>query len=206
MGHLRRPLLIALMINTAIFSLEVLAGMGSNSVSLAMDGIHNLSDEGALLFLFLAYSLSRKASPGFVRTANLLNTAGLLVVSAFMVWQGVDRLLHPKPILGWVPVVVGLMAAAGNYAVARALRGGAKEDAAIQLAYVHNLGDAWISFGPVLAGILILWTGVRLFDVIIAIALAGLILVPTLRTVMTRGADLVWPATTACANDAKAAT
>ncbi|MGH9896408.1 MAG: cation transporter, partial [bacterium] len=103
------------------------------------------------------------------------------------------------PILGWVPVVVGLMAAAGNYAVARSLRAGAKEDAAIQLAYVHNLGDAWISFGPVVAGLLVIMTGLRVIDVVVALALAGLILVPTVRTVATRGSDLIWPEGIACA-------
>jgi cobalt-zinc-cadmium efflux system protein len=57
MAHRRPPLIRALQLNTAVLVVEIAAGVGSNSFSLIMDGIHNLSDEVALLLLVLAYSL-----------------------------------------------------------------------------------------------------------------------------------------------------
>jgi len=47
----------ALQLNTAVLVVEIAGGVASNSFSLIMDGIHNLSDEVALLLLVLAYSL-----------------------------------------------------------------------------------------------------------------------------------------------------
>jgi len=64
-------------------------------------------------------------------------------------------------VVGIVPFIVGLIAAAANYGVARVLREPAAEDAAIRLAYVHNLGDTLVSLAPVLAGILTLTLGSR---------------------------------------------
>jgi len=51
MAHRRRPLVRALQLNTAVLVVEIAGGVASNSVSLIMDGLHNLSDEVALLLL-----------------------------------------------------------------------------------------------------------------------------------------------------------
>ena len=96
------------------------------------------------------------------------------------------------------PIIVGLTAAAANYGVARALREPAVEDPAIRLAYVHNLGDTLVSLAPVLAGILTLASGSPLADPLVALVIAGAIIVPTLRTIAGFHKDLVWPENVAC--------
>jgi Co/Zn/Cd efflux system component len=45
MSHRRIPLVRAFQLNTAVLVVEIAGGVGSNSFSLIMDGIHNLSDE-----------------------------------------------------------------------------------------------------------------------------------------------------------------
>src|SRR6185369_12819963 len=99
---------------------------------------------------------------------------------------------------GIVPVVVGLIAAAANFGVARVLRDAAAEGAAIRLAYVHNLGDTLVSLAPVAAGGLTLLTGSSLADPIAALAIAGAIVVPTLRAVASSHQELVWPENVVC--------
>src|SRR5262249_22322768 len=64
----------------------------------------------------------------------------------------IERLLHPAPAAGEIAIVVGLAAAAANWGVARLLRAPAQNNAAIHLAYVHNMGDAYGSLSPVVAG------------------------------------------------------
>ena len=73
----------------------------------------------------------------------------------------------------------------GNWGVARALRAPSKEDVAIRLAYVHNLGlgDILVSLAPVAAGLATLFGGAPLFDTIIAIGIAGVIIATTLKAV-----------------------
>src|SRR2546422_7825978 len=104
MAHYRRPLGTAVVLNTTIFVVEAVAGLKAQSLSLLMDSVHNLSDEAALIFLFLAFVLPRTLSCALQRWANLLNSVGLVAVSSLMVWQALERLLHPAPVLGIVPI------------------------------------------------------------------------------------------------------
>src|SRR5215467_7843245 len=161
MAHRRGPLVTALALNTVALVAEVGAGVPAKSLSLVMDGVHNVSDEVALGFLVLAYSLRVGLSGRFLRSANFFNSLGLMAICGVLIWQAVERLHQPVAVVGIVPVIVGLIAAAANYGVARVLREPAAEDAAIRLAYVHNLGDTLVSLAPVLAGILTLTLGSR---------------------------------------------
>jgi cobalt-zinc-cadmium efflux system protein len=197
-AHRRRPLAAALALNTGTLVVELGAGVPANSLSLVMDGVHNVSDEVALAFLVLAYTLRVGLSGRFLRSANVFNSFGLLAISAVLAWQAFWRLHHPEAVVGIVPVIVGLIAAAGNWGVARALRQPATEDAAIRLAYVHNLGDTLVSLAPVMAGALTLASGSLLVDPFVALVIAAAIIVPTLQTIAGSHRDLVWPENVAC--------
>src|SRR6266850_7955669 len=115
MAHIRKPLAAAALLNTAVFAIEAVAGSRAHSLSLLMDAIHNFSDELALLCLLAAYVFTVSLSRGLQRVANLLNSLGLITISALLVWQAVDRLLHPLPVTGWLPITVGASAAVGNW-------------------------------------------------------------------------------------------
>src|SRR5450432_2689098 len=144
MAHYRKPLAAAVALNTLIFAVEGIAGIEVNSLSLTMESVHNLSDELALVFLYLAFILPLGVSRNLTRTANLFNSVGLVAVSGFLLWQAVVRFNHPVPVPGAIPILVGLVAAVGNWGVARLLRDPGRENPAIRLAYIHNLGDVQV--------------------------------------------------------------
>jgi cobalt-zinc-cadmium efflux system protein len=171
-AHHRKSVAAAAALDTAIFVVEAIAGFQADSLSLIMDSIHNFSDELALLFLFLAFVLPRGVSRILLRSANLFNSVGLVLVSGLLLWQAIERLFHPVPVAGMVPIVIGLAAAAANWGVARLLLAPSRNNAAIRLAYIHNMGDVYVSLAPVLAGVLISVTGYSLFDPVIAAAIA----------------------------------
>ena len=198
MAHFRKPLAAAVTLNTAIFVVEAIAGLEANSLSLLMDSVHNLSDEMALVFLYLAFVLPLGLSRNLIRTANLFNSVGLVAVSAVLLWQAVVRVLDPAPVLGIVPAVVGLAAAAGNWGVARLLRDPARDNAAIRLAYLHNLGDVQVSLAPVLSGVLISITGSAVFDPLIASGIALWVIGSTLRETIGSRAELISPEKISC--------
>jgi cation diffusion facilitator family transporter len=198
MAHRRPPLVLALGLNTAALVAELAAGVRGNSLSLIMDGVHNVSDEVALAFLVLAYTLPAGLSANALLSANVFNSIGLLGISGFLVWQAVERLGQPPAILGVVPVTAGLVAAAGNWGVARALRESSRADAAIRLAYVHNVGDTFVSLAPVLAGTLTLLTGRFIFDPLLALVIAAAIFLPSLRTIVTFRRELAFPGVVGC--------
>ena len=198
MAHYRKPLAAAAALNTAIFVVEAVAGFQADSLSLLMDSVHNLSDEMALVFLYLAFVLPHGISRHLLRSANVFNSVGLVVVSGLLLWQAVERILHPVPVVGGVAIVAGLFAAAANWGVARLLLAPGRRNAAIRLAYIHNIGDVYVSLAPVAAGLLGTLTGYSIFDPVIAAGIAVWIIVSTVQEVFASGEELIWPEKIVC--------
>jgi len=198
MAHYRRPIAAAALLNTAIFAGEAVAGFQAQSLSLLMDGIHNLSDEMALMFIYLAFILPQGISRNLLRSANMFNSVGLVLVSAVLFWQSVERILHPAPVAGAVVIVVGLGAAAANWGVAQLLRAPGRGNAAIRLAYLHNIGDVYVSLAPVLAGVLNVVTAQPMFDPLIAGGIAAWLIWSTTSEVVGSHEELIWPEKIVC--------
>jgi Co/Zn/Cd efflux system component len=73
-----------------------------------------------------------------------------------------------------------------------------RNNAAIRLAYIHNLGDVWVSLAPVVAGGLLLLTGYSFFDPLIAGVVALWLIVTTAREVLESHEELMWPEKIVC--------
>jgi cobalt-zinc-cadmium efflux system protein len=198
MAHHQKFIAGAVVINTGIVVIEAGAGFQANSLSLVMDSIHNSSDELALIFLYLAYIASTGLSRNMQRSANFLNSAGLIAMSGLLLWHAVSRVFEPQPVLGWVPAVVGLAAAAANWGVARLLVQPSKDNPAVRLAYIHNLGDVYVSLVPVAAGVLTTISGKSIFDPLIASFIALWIIGATIREVVGSREELIWPEKIVC--------
>lgn len=198
MAHYRKPLAAAVVLNTVICVGEAIAGFQSHSLSLVMDSVHNLSDELALVFLYFAFISRQGISRNLVRSANFFNSVGLTAVSALLLWQAIERIFHPVTVLGAVPMIVGLAAAVGNWGVARLLLRPSRNNPAIRLAYIHNLGDVWVSLAPVVAGLLVMLTGHPTFDPLVALAIGVWFIVSTVREIVSSREELIWPEKVTC--------
>src|SRR6516162_4259336 len=183
MAHYCRPLAAAAALNTAIFVVEAVAGFKADSLSLIMDSVHNLSDEMALVFLYLAFVLPHGISRHLLRSANVFNSVGLVLVSGLLLWQAAERILHPAP---------------ANWGVARLLLAPSRNNAAIRLAYIHNIGDVYVSLAPVAAGLLVSLTSYPIFDPLIAAGIAMWIIASTVREVFASSEELIWPEKIVC--------
>lgn len=201
MAHIRKPLAAAVPLNTGVFVVEAAAGAHAHSLSLLMDAVHNFSDELALICLLAAYLSTLSLSRGLQRTGNLLNSLGLITVSTVIVSQAVDRVLDPVPVTGWLPATVGMLAAVGNWGVARVLRDWRQRNAAIRLAYLHNLGDMYVSLAPVAAGFLVTLTGLSVFDAMAALAVGAWLIGSTVLELRRSGEELLWPANATCPHE-----
>jgi cobalt-zinc-cadmium efflux system protein len=121
-----------------------------------------------------------------------------VLISALLLWQAVERMLHPAPVAGTVAIAVGLLAAAANWGVARLLLAPSRNNAAVRLAYIHNIGDVYVSLAPVAAGVLVTLTGYSIFDPLIAAGIAAWIIVSTAREVFASSEELIWPEKIVC--------
>ena len=133
---------------------------------------------------------------GVIAIGNI--SVGLVAISSLIAWQAVERFLNPIPVQGAVPIVVGTAAAAANWGVAWLLWKPGRNNAAIRLAYIHNIGDVYVSLAPVLAGFLMIVTGRSVFDPIIACSIAIWIILSTGREVLGSSDELIWPEKIVC--------
>ena len=146
---------IVVIITAVTMVVEIAAGILTGSMLLLADGIHMLSHAGALGLSWIAYVLVRKYSddPGFSGgPGKILDLSGytsgimLLIFAGVIVWQSVDRLVHPVAIHyveALVVASVGLLVNLGSAAILHH-----KEehgDHNIRAAYLHVLADALTS-------------------------------------------------------------
>jgi Cation efflux family len=83
-GGVSKPVATAAVLNLMIAVVEAAAGVRSGSLSLLVDSVHNLSDEMALILLFLAFIPPAGLSRNLLRSANFLNWVGLAALSGLL--------------------------------------------------------------------------------------------------------------------------
>jgi cation diffusion facilitator family transporter len=202
MSHVKKPLALAAALNTTIFIVEGFGGIKGHSNSLLMDSVHNFSDELAMVCLFLAYVLPVVMSKNFQRIANVLNSAGLVIISGLLIWQSIERIIKPAPTIGYIPLIAGVFATLANWGVAKILYPVKNQNAAIRLAYLHNQGDIYVSLAPVTAGLLVIITGKSFFDPIVATAIGFWLIWSTIKEISTSYNELIWPENAVCEHEA----
>ncbi len=187
----RQKMLWVLGITAAFMVAEVVGGVLSNSLALLADAGHMFTDVAALALSLVAMRLAqRPPSPtktyGYVRLeilAALINGAALLLISAFIIKEALERFSSPPEVNGPLLMGVAGVGLVVNVVAALLLRRHANENLNVRGAYLHVLGDLLGSVGAIIAGVLILTTGWMLADPIISIVIACLILVGAWRLV-----------------------
>jgi len=182
-GGNMRALTIALAINTAFFVVELAGALYANSLTLFADAVHMITDSGSIaLALFAAWVAARPADSkrtyGYQRAeilGALANGVFLLAVVAYILYDAVQRLQHPKPVKPLVVVGIGIVGLAANLAAAYALHGG-RENLNVKGAYLHLLADAAGSVAAIVLGVTLYFTDFRILDPIFALLIAALVL------------------------------
>lgn len=166
----RRILWIALIINAAMFLLELGAGMQSGSASLLADAIDFLGDAAnyGLSLWVLAMALSWRARAALVKGASML-AFGVFVIGrvAWGAWQGVP----PEP---YTMGGVGLLALAANLGVAVLLYAYREGDANMRGVWLCTRNDALGNIAVMGAALGVLGTGTVWPDLVVAAIMAGL--------------------------------
>lgn len=162
-----RALKIALALTIALMIAEVVGGLMANSLALLADAGHMLTDAGALaLSLFVAWMCRQPSTPqktyGYLRweiIAALINGATLLGISAWIVWEAVQRFRHPEPVQGGLMLAFAVVGLGVNVIAARILHGVHGESLNVRGAYLHVLGDLLASGGTVIAALFVRFSG-----------------------------------------------
>jgi cobalt-zinc-cadmium efflux system protein len=179
-----RRLKIALTITSLFVAAEVVGGLLSNSMALLADAGHMLTDVGALgLSLFVAWFSRQPATPrrtyGYLRweiLAALINGAVLLVLSAWILVEAVQRLRNPQPVVGGLMLTVAVGGLLVNAVSAWLLHGSASKSLNLRGAYLHVLSDLLGSVAVIIAAVSVLTIGFVQADAIASILVTLMII------------------------------
>ncbi|HEY6318052.1 MAG TPA: cation diffusion facilitator family transporter [Acidimicrobiia bacterium] len=178
----RRYLGVALGLIVAFLVFEVAAAFIGDSLSLLADAGHMLTDVGAIAASLIAARLATRP-PSETHTyglkrAEILAAAGnaitLLVVSALIVFEAVQRLIHPPAVRGGVLIVVACVGVAVNLAATMTLARANRQSLNVEGAFQHIVTDLYAFIGTLVAGIIIVTTGFRRADPIASLLVVAL--------------------------------
>lgn len=167
----------------AFVGIELYAGIRSGSLALISDAGHNFTDALALILAAFSFYLQFKPANdtktfGYHRAgvlAAFVNALTLVALSLYIVYEAVERLLHPVPIDSAIMLIVAAIALVLNGVVMLGLNRD-KHDLNIRAAFIHMLGDAVSSAAIMLGALLIRWTDWRYIDPILSILIAAMII------------------------------
>lgn len=186
-ANYNRAFAVGVLLNSIFVAIEVGYGVAAESLALIADAGHNLSDVFSLLLAWGASWLAAKPATG-KRTygfrkvtimASLINAIVLLFALGGITWEAIGRIFEPRPVEAMTVIVVAAIGVAINSITAWLFFSGQKKDLNIKGAYLHMVADAGVSFGVVLAGVVIMLTGWQMIDPLISLLIVAVILVGT---------------------------
>lgn len=183
-GTTGQRMLLALGITLAFVLFEIAAGIYSNSLALLTDAAHNVTDVIALGLSWYALRVaSRPANAnktfGYHRVGivvALINGLSLALISVYILYEAIQRLLNPLVVDDAVLIWVALIAFFVNGGTALLILRGSENDLNQRSAFLHLAGDAVATLGAFIAGIGIYFTGWNWLDPLASIFIAVLIL------------------------------
>ncbi len=181
-GDKTRVLIVA-GLTLAFMAVEIAGGLLTGSLALLADAGHMLTDTVSLGLSWYAFHLaSRPATArltfGFDRVKTLVaytNGLGIFVIAGWIVYEAIERLMAPPPVLGGPMMIVAIGGFLVNIAGFLVLRGGDRESLNMRGALLHVLGDLLGSAAAIVAAIIILATGWMPIDPILSVLVAVLI-------------------------------
>jgi cobalt-zinc-cadmium efflux system protein len=164
---------------------EVIGSIFTGSLALGSDAGHMFTHLFALAISFIALAIASKEpchhrTYGFYRAeilAALFNSIFLFGVTAYIFYQGIERLLHPQPVLGFEMLLVALLGLVANGLSILILRGSVKSNLNIKSAFLHMFADTVSSVAIIIGAVIVSLTNWYFIDPLLGIGISILIFV-----------------------------
>jgi cobalt-zinc-cadmium efflux system protein len=179
----RGALLVALIVNSVFLVAEVAGGIAFNSLALLADAAHMFTDVAALTIALIALMLTSRPSTarltfGLERAevlGALVNGITLLVASAWIVFEALQRVGDPSNVQGGGVLVIAAVGIVINVGSALILLRSKGQSLNMQGALVHMVTDAIGLAGTVVAALAILLWDATWADPVASLAIALLV-------------------------------
>jgi cobalt-zinc-cadmium efflux system protein len=181
-GGDRRWLGLALVLIAGFMAVEVVVGLLAGSLALLSDAAHMLTDAVAIVLALVAARMAdRPPSGGFtygLKRAEILsaqaNGLTLLLLAAWIAYEGVQRLREPTAVAGSAVLVTALAGIVVNFAALWAIGRANRRSLNVEGAFQHILTDLFAFIASAAAGLIVWTTGFRQADTIASFVVAAL--------------------------------
>ena len=175
---------IGIGLNIAFVAVEIFYGLLANSSALLADAGHNASDVLSLGFAWFAIWLATKKPKGrftygFKKTTVLISVLNALLLFGAIIaiaWDAIGKFKNPEPVAGTQVMIVAGIGVFVNTITALMFLKGQKDDLNIKGAFLHMAADAGVSLGVVVAGLLIVKTGLQWIDPVMSFVIILVVL------------------------------
>jgi len=184
-GHGTGKVLAWSLLATSLFVLvEFVAGIQAHSLALISDAGHNVTDALSLALAWFGFYLQSKPADeiktfGYQRAgvlAAFVNALTLLVLSAWIFYEGYNRLLHPVAVQERTMIAVAGLGILLNAGIMWGLRIARQNDLNVRSAFVHMLGDLLGSIAIIVGAVAMIYTGWHQIDPALSMVIALLII------------------------------
>jgi len=179
-----RKLFWTIVFNFGITVAEIVGGLISGYLALLADAVHNLTDVASLGLAWLGVKGSqkpatKKSTYGYKRVEVMtafISAVFLVVIAIFILKEAYERLLNPQPITkpGIFLSIAGI-GLLGNVLSIYFLNSEKGKSLNMKTAFLHMAYDTASSVVVIVGGVVILFTGWYVIDVILSAAIAVMI-------------------------------
>ena len=157
-----RKLLLSIFLNVGITVAQAIGGLVSGSLSLLSDALHNFSDVLSLIVSYIADRYSKKDASvtktfGYKRAeiiAAFVNSATLVVVAVYLIYEAFLRFFHPKAIESGFVIWLAILGIVFNGFSVLLLFKDSKSNMNMRSAYLHLFTDMAASVAVLVGGLL----------------------------------------------------
>ncbi len=184
-GATKNRLLLSMVITSSVLVIEVVGSLFTGSLALASDAGHMFTHLFALAISFTAIIIACREpchhrTYGYYRAeilAALFNSIFLFAVTAYIFYEGLERLLNPQPVLGFDMFLVALAGLAANGLSILILRNNMRNDLNVRGAFLHMFADTASSIAIVIGAIVVTYTKWYFIDPLLGIGISLLIFI-----------------------------
>ncbi|HMV40957.1 MAG TPA: cation diffusion facilitator family transporter [Leptospiraceae bacterium] len=184
LSDLNTRFMFGIILNILFVIFEAILGFYFDSLALLSDSAHNLSDVASLLLALFAFRLAKikpdvKYTYGYRKTTilvSLVNAIILVFAMGAIIYESIHRIKVMNSVDGNPIAIVAAIGIIINSLTAWLFLRDKEKDLNVKGAYLHMIADALVSFGVLIAGILISVTSWYWLDGAISIGIACFVL------------------------------
>ncbi|GAA2933592.1 hypothetical protein GCM10020221_31660 [Streptomyces thioluteus] len=194
----RRWLSIALALIVVYMAVEVVIGLAAGSLALLSDAAHMLSDAASIVLALVAMRLAARPARGTytfgLKRAEILsalaNGLTLLLVSVWLAYEAISRLVSPPEVDGALMFYTALSGVVVNIAAAWCMSKANRSSLNVEGAFQHIITDLYAFIATAAAGAVVMFTGFARADSVATLVVVALMLRSGISLVRAARADL----------------